>query len=94
MNLNCRCTTFASMLKQEIAWYDDEKNGIGALSARLSGNASGVQDAFGYPLCSVIQCLTAFIVGAVMAYSYNWKLATICLIQVPLVVALVIWDSK
>lgn len=82
------------MLKQEIAWYDDKNNAVGALSTRLSGNASGVQEAFGYPLCSVIQCLTAFIVGVIMAYGYNWKLATICLIQVPVIIALVIWESK
>lgn len=35
--------TFASMLKQECGWFDDQKNAIGALSARLSGDAAHVQ---------------------------------------------------
>lgn len=38
-----RIDTFRSILNQEIAWYDDEKNGVGSLCARLSGDASSVQ---------------------------------------------------
>lgn len=89
-----RCATFASMLKQEIAWFDDKNNGVGALSARLSENASGVQEAFGYPLCSALQCFVGFFVGVIIAYGYNWKLATICLIQVPFVLFLLVWEGR
>lgn len=35
--------TFASMLKQECGWFDDQNNSVGALSARLSGDAAHVQ---------------------------------------------------
>ena len=31
------------MLRQEIGWYDDEKNSTGALTTRLSGDAAQVQ---------------------------------------------------
>lgn len=89
-----RSTTFNAILKQEIGWFDDKNNGVGVLSARLSDNASGVQEAFGYPICSILQCLSAFIVGVGIAYSYNWKLATACLLPVPVVVALVILEGK
>lgn len=38
-----RSMTFAAMMRQEMGWFDDEKNSFGALSARLSNDASSVQ---------------------------------------------------
>lgn len=82
------------MLSQEMAWFDDAKNGVGALSARLNGDASSVHGAFGYPICSIIQSFTAFVVGISIAYSYYWKLATTCLIPSVLAIALVILQGE
>jgi hypothetical protein len=31
------------MLRQEIGWFDGEKNSVGTLCARLSGDAASVQ---------------------------------------------------
>ena len=31
------------MLHQDMGWFDDPKNGIGALAVRLTGDASNVQ---------------------------------------------------
>jgi len=38
-----RKMTFAAMLRQELGWFDDPANNIGALCARLSGDAASVQ---------------------------------------------------
>lgn len=35
--------TFAAMMRQEMGWFDDEKNSVGALSVRLTGDAASVQ---------------------------------------------------
>jgi ATP-binding cassette subfamily B (MDR/TAP) protein 1 len=42
-----RRMTFHAMLKQEMAFYDDRNNNVGALCARLSGDAAHVQGATG-----------------------------------------------
>lgn len=34
---------FASMLRQEMGWFDRKENGVGALCAQLSGEAASVQ---------------------------------------------------
>lgn len=34
---------FKAMLRQEIGWYDRKENGVGALCAKLSGEAALVQ---------------------------------------------------
>jgi ATP-binding cassette subfamily B (MDR/TAP) protein 1 len=31
------------MLRQEVGWFDDERNSVGTLCARLSGDAASVQ---------------------------------------------------
>lgn len=38
-----RKLTFAAMLKQEVSWFDEDKNSVGALCSRLSGDAASVQ---------------------------------------------------
>jgi hypothetical protein len=35
--------TFSAILQQEVGWFDDEKNSVGILCARLSGDAASVQ---------------------------------------------------
>lgn len=42
-----RVLSFGSMLQQEMGWYDESKNSIGALCARLSSDAAGIQGATG-----------------------------------------------
>lgn len=38
---------FRAMLSQEMGWYDDKANGVGAICARLSGEAASVQGVSG-----------------------------------------------
>lgn len=41
--MRLRIQMFISMLRQEMGWYDRKENGVGALCARLSGEAAQVQ---------------------------------------------------
>jgi ATP-binding cassette subfamily B (MDR/TAP) protein 1 len=38
-----RVATFSAMVHQEMGWFDEEKNSVGLLCARLSGDAASVQ---------------------------------------------------
>jgi ATP-binding cassette subfamily B (MDR/TAP) protein 1 len=38
-----RVAAFSAMLQQEMGWYDENKNSVGTLCARLSGDAASVQ---------------------------------------------------
>ncbi|XP_030385210.1 multidrug resistance protein homolog 65 isoform X2 [Scaptodrosophila lebanonensis] len=89
-----RALAFKSMVSQEIGWFDDEKNSVGALSARLSGDAAGVQGAIGYPLSGMIQALSNFVAGVSVSFYYNWKLALLCLANCPIIVGSVILEAK
>jgi ATP-binding cassette subfamily B (MDR/TAP) protein 1 len=44
-----RVAAFSAMLRQEIGWFDEEKNSVGTLCARLSGDAASVQGVSAVP---------------------------------------------
>lgn len=43
LSTRIRSMTFSAMLKQEMGWFDDDENSVGALSARLTGDAANIQ---------------------------------------------------
>ena len=43
LTLRLRQMSFAAMLRQEIGWFDDKKNQVGALTSRLATDASLVR---------------------------------------------------
>lgn len=43
LTMRLRTEMFVTMLRQEIGWFDRKENGVGALCARLSGEAAQVQ---------------------------------------------------
>ena len=49
-----RVAAFKAMLNQEIGWFDDEKNGVGTLCAKLSGDAASVQGVSEFTSCYII----------------------------------------
>lgn len=89
-----RAMTFKAIVSQEVGFFDQEQHSVGSLSARLSGEAAGVQGAIGYPLSGMIQALSNFISGVSVAMYYNWKLALLCLANCPIIVGSVILEAK
>ncbi|XP_037933641.1 multidrug resistance protein homolog 65-like [Teleopsis dalmanni] len=89
-----RSETFRSFMRQDMAWFDEKENSVGALSARLSGDASSVQGAIGFPLSNIIQALTNFICSFSIAFAYSWELALICLCTAPFMVAAIVFEAK
>lgn len=43
MTTRLRTQSFATIVKQEIAYFDDEKNSVGALTTRMASDASLVK---------------------------------------------------
>jgi len=78
--------TFNSMLQQELGWYDDPNNNVGALCSRLSGDCAHVQGATGSRIGSVVQSLTTIVGGIGLSMYYNAKLGAVALVFVPFVI--------
>ncbi|XP_035829100.1 ATP-dependent translocase ABCB1 isoform X2 [Aplysia californica] len=81
-----RNNTFQSMLRQDIAWYDDHKNSVGALTTRLATDASLVQGVTGVRLGNVLMGLANMGTAIVISFIYGWKLTLVILGFMPFIV--------
>lgn len=70
---------------QEIGYFDRESNTVGAMCARLSGDAAEVQGATGLRIGLILQGISSVLVGFIMAMCYNWKLTLVGTVFLPLV---------
>lgn len=89
-----RKDVFQSMVKQEMAWFDEDSHSVGSLCAFLAGDAANVRAAVGQPIGGIIGAFTTLICGVAVAMFYSWKLALVCLCFVPLVLFSVIFETK
>lgn len=89
-----RILSFGSMLQQEMGWYDESKNSIGALCARLSSDAAGIQGATGTWIGAILQAVSTFVLGIVISMFITWKLTLVSLVSVPLVLCAVFLEGR
>lgn len=94
LTTNLRKSVFQSMVKQEMAWFDEDSHSVGGLCAFLAGDAANVRAAVGQPIGGIIGAFTTLICGVAVAMAYSWKLALVCLCFVPLVLFSVIFEAK
>ncbi|CAL4182056.1 unnamed protein product [Meganyctiphanes norvegica] len=85
MRLRKKC--FATMLSQELGWFDMEKNSVGALCSRLSSDASAVQGATGSRVGTIIQAITTLSLGIGMGLYFEWRLGLVLILFIPFVFA-------
>ena len=78
-----RIYMFKHMLKQEMGWFDQEKNNTGALCARLSNNAEAISGATGTKVGQTISGFTTLFFGTGLALYYNWKLGLVSSVFLP-----------
>ncbi|XP_041365768.1 ATP-dependent translocase ABCB1-like isoform X2 [Gigantopelta aegis] len=87
LTLRLRKSAFKAMLRQEIAYFDDHKNNVGALTTRLATDASQVQGATGIRLGMVVMNIANMGTALVIAFVYGWKLTLVILAFLPFIAA-------
>ncbi|CAD5111259.1 DgyrCDS587 [Dimorphilus gyrociliatus] len=86
LTLRLRKKTFRSIIKQDISYFDDPKNSTGAITTRLSADASSVQGAAGVRLGTFVQSFGVLGIGVILAMYYSWKLTLAIIAFVPLLI--------
>lgn len=89
-----RSILFASIIKQEIGWFDQEENSVGALCTKLSTDAASMQGAIGYPVGGIFQSISTLIFGLSVAFYYCWKLALVCMSSIPFVLGSIFFEAR
>ncbi|KAJ3337543.1 Multidrug resistance protein 1 [Gonapodya sp. JEL0774] len=85
--LRLRSMFFHALVKQEVAFFDDPRNNVGALTAKLADDATQVKGLFNDVLTSSLQILGALIAGLTMSFVYGWKLTLVMVAVLPIFVA-------
>ncbi|KAJ3300113.1 ATP-binding cassette, sub-B (MDR TAP), member 4 [Borealophlyctis nickersoniae] len=78
-----RAVTFAALLRQEIGFFDQERNSTGALTAKLAQDANLVQGLTGQNFAQIAQLVSTGVSGLVIAFVYSWQLTLVVLSTVP-----------
>ncbi|XP_073848261.1 multi drug resistance 49 isoform X1 [Musca autumnalis] len=94
MTTRLRNMTFQTLLKQEVAYFDDEKNSVGALCARLAGDCSNVQGATGARIGIIVQALSTLSVGVLVAFIFSWQLTLVTLVIIPFLCFSIVLEAK
>ncbi|KAG2039964.1 P-loop containing nucleoside triphosphate hydrolase protein [Suillus americanus] len=82
-----RSMSFKAILRQDIEYFDDEKNSTGALTSRLGDNPQKINGLAGVTLGTIVQSITTILAGLAVGYAYAWKLALVGTACLPVLVS-------
>nr|CAH7755523.1 unnamed protein product [Callosobruchus chinensis] len=94
LTLRIRRKTFHAMLRQEMAWYDKKQHSVGALCAKLSGDAASVQGAAGVQIGALLNFIATLLISCIFSIYQNWKLALLLLSFAPLILFSIYFEQK
>mmetsp|Transcript_6186 Transcript_6186/g.9532 ORF Transcript_6186/g.9532 Transcript_6186/m.9532 type:complete len:1380 (+) Transcript_6186:167-4306(+) len=86
LTLRLREATFSTLLRQEIGFFDDEKNKPRVLAIALEKDAALVEGATTGQASKVIQTIATIVAGLVIAFTAGWKLTLVVLSTTPLLI--------
>jgi ATP-binding cassette, subfamily B (MDR/TAP), member 1 len=75
------------ILRQDISFFDHEKNSSGALTAFLATESAQLTNICGGTIGNMLVSITSIVAGIALALAIGWKLALVCLSVVPLLIA-------
>lgn len=77
----------AAVLKNEMAWFDQEENESSRVSARLALDANNVRSAIGDRISVIMQNSALMLVACTAGFVLQWRLALVLVAVFPIVVA-------
>ncbi|XP_054129760.1 ATP-binding cassette sub-family B member 5 isoform X3 [Melozone crissalis] len=86
LTMRLRSLSFRALLRQEIGWYDDQKNAVGVLLTRLATDASQVKGATGSRLALMTMTAFTLVTAIIIAFVYSWQLTLLILACIPYIV--------
>ncbi|KAJ2849367.1 hypothetical protein IWW36_002683 [Coemansia brasiliensis] len=73
---------YESILRQDIGWFDGLSTG--ELTARISQDVNLVQEGIGEKFSFVLQYVTTFLAGLILAFTRGWRMTLVVLAVLPL----------
>ncbi|KAJ7720288.1 P-loop containing nucleoside triphosphate hydrolase protein [Mycena maculata] len=81
-----RLLNFKAILRQDIAFFDQEENNLGALTSGLSDNPQKILTLTGMTLGTIVQALATLVGGLILGWVFAWKIGLVALACTPILV--------
>ncbi|KJZ79036.1 hypothetical protein HIM_01809 [Hirsutella minnesotensis 3608] len=86
---------FEAILHQSTAFFDDEDNSQGTMTARVSGDPKKLEELMGSNMASVYIAIFNLSGSIAIAFAFGWKLALVaCCVVMPVSIATAYWRFK
>ncbi|KAI8143269.1 putative ABC transporter protein [Fennellomyces sp. T-0311] len=85
---------FRAFMKQEVAYYDDEANNIGALTSMLALDAKNVNEIISKVVGEISNLIATAITGFAIAFAYSWILTLIMIGTLPFLIVGAAYETK
>ncbi|KAG7669217.1 hypothetical protein Ndes2526B_g05515 [Nannochloris sp. 'desiccata'] len=89
-----RVMMMQALLRQDVGWYDDDKNNSGVITSKLSADALAVKGQFGDTMGLITQNMVTLIAGYAIAGVYSWRMMLVVTAVMPILIAAVVIQSK
>ncbi|XP_061918777.1 phosphatidylcholine translocator ABCB4-like isoform X3 [Entelurus aequoreus] len=87
LTMKLRHASFKAMLRQDLGWFDNPNNSVGALSTRLASDTAQVQGVTGLRLAAVVQNIANMTTCLIVSFLYGWELSLLLLVIGPVMIA-------
>jgi len=81
LNKRVRDSAFASLIRQEVAFFD--KRSVGKITSQLQDDAAKVHTFSGEPVRSFLIAMSSIITGVIISFVYMWPFALVALACIP-----------
>ncbi|KAI7871025.1 putative ABC transporter protein [Spinellus fusiger] len=85
---------FQAYMRQEVGYYDDPENSLGALTTKLAIDSKNVNELVTKTWGDVTQIIVTTITGLSIAFSQSWLLTLIVLLISPFIMGATAYESK
>ncbi|KAI7881051.1 putative ABC transporter protein [Lichtheimia hyalospora FSU 10163] len=89
-----RAAVFRAYLKQEVGFFDQEENSMGAVTSKLAIDSKNVNELVTKVWGDVMQLVSTAITGLVIAFVQSWTLTLIVMCMGPFIAAATYYESK
>ncbi|CAF1390369.1 unnamed protein product, partial [Rotaria sordida] len=86
LTVRMRVMSFATLLRQEMSWYDEEENQQNILVTRLSKDAAALKGMTGVTIGAFLNAVGTLVAGLAISFVAGWKLTLVLLCFTPLIV--------
>jgi len=89
-----RYESFKAMLRQDIGWFDDKRNMTGILTTRLATDTTLVYELTANQITTLLQIISSFVSGIVVAFTGSWKVSLVCLATIPVLLVTIFFHMR